>query len=491
MTWQKPYDEQVDKMPRRFFWTKLIGIPLAIMLAATAGVRIWWGWQAQTRLQRAIAAIRAAGEPVTRADLAAAAPHVDPTDDCMRLYRQASKIANKALADNTLPTDKNGHEWCDDLVAHRERRRADAARVRNLLTKADEAFALIRSARSLREMDFNIDYSKRMFDIFPASLHGTGSLLALAAIDAADRRQDAAAMEYLHDMLVLGDRQLGGPGVLSLLSSMNTSTTAITQLENILPTLRIDGTAGAAAREQVDAMIHLLLDDSAVRPALYRVACWQRVQTVDIAEYELDPREFDASSGWLVSQVLRPASVEDEAIALDSFWNVIVEKSKQLDYPAFRKVRYPSTVDDRLLDNGRHWLLGLLISTRSEDAYGKYFSAIATRRLAATALAIHLYDLDHGSLPVSLDQLVPAYLPSVPIDPFSASHAPILFAPDEHPRVYSVYIDGSDDHGAAEAKWPNPGVDLVFFVKGGRPNSESATSATQPASDQEAGHPQP
>src|SRR5262249_22146847 len=49
----------------------------------------------------------------------------------------------------------------------------------------------------------------------------------------------------------------------------------------------------------------------------------------------------------------------------------------------------------------------------------KYDCVLVTRlRLAATLLAIRCYWFDHGALPSRLDDLVPAYLPAVPIDEF-------------------------------------------------------------------------
>jgi len=71
----------------------------------------------------------------------------------------------------------------------------------------------------------------------------------------------------------------------------------------------------------------------------------------------------------------------------------------------------------------------------------------AERRLAATALAIRLYQHDHaGRLPPTLDALVPAYLPAVPLDPLAAGGQPVKYLPDAKlPYVYSVGENGSDE----------------------------------------------
>ena len=118
-------------------------------------------------------------------------------------------------------------------------------------------------------------------------------------------------------------------------------------------------------------------------------------------------------------------------------------------------------------------------------------------RMAATALAIRLYELDHGRRPVALEELVPEYLPAVPLDLFAADGRAIGYAPANAPPVlYSVNVDGVDDGGSfALTTWGSvdrEAKDLPFFLDGGRPRSVpramrvpgSTAPATQPASTQ-------
>ena len=67
------------------------------------------------------------------------------------------------------------------------------------------------------------------------------------------------------------------------------------------------------------------------------------------------------------------------------------------------------------------------------------------RRLAATLLAIHAYERDHGGLPGDLSALVPDYLPAVPIDPLSADAN--LRYDAALGLLWSVGMDGSDGGG--------------------------------------------
>jgi hypothetical protein len=70
----------------------------------------------------------------------------------------------------------------------------------------------------------------------------------------------------------------------------------------------------------------------------------------------------------------------------------------------------------------------------------------AELRCAITALAAERYRRQHGRWPESIEQLVPALLTSVPIDPFTS--APLRFRREPGGlAIYSVGSDGIDDNG--------------------------------------------
>jgi len=72
---------------------------------------------------------------------------------------------------------------------------------------------------------------------------------------------------------------------------------------------------------------------------------------------------------------------------------------------------------------------------------------LAIRRVAVATLAIERYRRAHGgAVPPSLQPLVPQFLPSVPIDPFSGK--PIVYTPGtDRYLVYSVDVNRNDDGG--------------------------------------------
>jgi hypothetical protein len=59
----------------------------------------------------------------------------------------------------------------------------------------------------------------------------------------------------------------------------------------------------------------------------------------------------------------------------------------------------------------------------------------------ATACAVERYRMAHGRLPATLEDLVPAFLPSVPTDPLTGK--PLCYKPSES-RSYLIYGTGWD-----------------------------------------------
>jgi hypothetical protein len=67
--------------------------------------------------------------------------------------------------------------------------------------------------------------------------------------------------------------------------------------------------------------------------------------------------------------------------------------------------------------------------------------------LFCVALALRAYRLEHGVYPATLEELVPAYLPDIPADPFALS-GPLHYQRTKSSDIlYSVGPDGKDDSG--------------------------------------------
>jgi hypothetical protein len=137
------------------------------------------------------------------------------------------------------------------------------------------------------------------------------------------------------------------------------------------------------------------------------------------------------------------------------------EKTKKVDYAESKET----------------WLFGFklnLLGCAIQDAYSigvdagfkkkcKLESEIAATRLV---VACHLYRLREGKLPHTLQELVPAYLPEIPVDPYDGK--PFRYKPEKN-IVYSVGEDLIDSDGAGDvlnsSGYPiKRGKDLVYSL---------------------------
>jgi hypothetical protein len=103
-------------------------------------------------------------------------------------------------------------------------------------------------------------------------------------------------------------------------------------------------------------------------------------------------------------------------------------------------------------------------------------------RSAVAGLAAERYRLDHGRFPEKLEDLVPQYLPRVPLDPFT-DRALRLRNTDGVLMIYSVGEDLTDDGGALDG-WVSkrPYRDWGFILL---PPERRGLPASQPATEPE------
>src|SRR5690606_5095756 len=117
-------------------------------------------------------------------------------------------------------------------------------------------------------------------------------------------------------------------------------------------------------------------------------------------------------------KLLRPMLTLDVCFALRHM-DGIAEAGLAPNYPAAAALMPPEMEFESTADRLVH-LASSIVMPSTGWAVQLHFRALAERRMAATSLAIRLYQLDHDRWPAALAQLVPAYLPQVPADPFAA-----------------------------------------------------------------------
>src|SRR4051812_1263543 len=70
--------------------------------------------------------------------------------------------------------------------------------------------------------------------------------------------------------------------------------------------------------------------------------------------------------------------------------------------------------------------------------------------MAITAIALKRYELRHGKLANSFSELVPEFIPAIPIDRMDGKPLRYRLENDGNFKLYSVGTDGKDDNGNPE-----------------------------------------
>jgi len=139
--------------------------------------------------------------------------------------------------------------------------------------------------------------------------------------------------------------------------------------------------------------------------------------------------------------------------------------------------RFPSTHEILAAPEGREASFEALsrpFTRRFHDRFAevwftRMYTSIAERRMAAIAMAAQLYELDHGEVPPAIIDLVPAYLPDLPEDPFAKAGTTFAYKPQRaEPVLYSVGVNGTDEKGERSVEGLDcaPTCDLVFYLNG-------------------------
>ncbi|HZL37007.1 MAG TPA: hypothetical protein VFC78_16930 [Tepidisphaeraceae bacterium] len=440
--------------PPRYWWLRRLAVVGVLIVVGLAGLRGWWGREAQRRIDAIIAQAQRRGEPILPGDFVTPgnAGSVNPV---VTLARTFSWSAPEQAFVNTF--NRNAQPTA-----------ADRAMIRGIMKAHAAALAQVRAARGLIGTDEVAPPKNVRSEVVHLNAwRNLAEVLGLCAVEAHCVGNDAGALEYIRDLGTVANAvtdenlyllsYLVAGGITSIESD------SAVQLAETL-TIAPDGSAtpsGAASQTQVRSLIADLLDER--RRQAMGVRVWEIERSMalraedDDADMQIQPPDL----AYLGLPIFRLARVR-EARELGP----AIAAARQTQFPAAINAAAPVipynplSILENVATGGPNWVYGPQYS-----AFRAIYAGLLTRRVGATALAIRLYAVDHeGRFPETLQQLVPAYLPTVPVDPFAADGRPLRYVPHRNPPViYSVGDNGIDDGGAA--KWP-AGPDFPSSVWG-------------------------
>ncbi|MEA2736682.1 MAG: hypothetical protein QOE14_3133 [Humisphaera sp.] len=472
---ESPPPEPTIAWPPRWRWLKRLSIAYLIFIACVA--LLYWAWTAYShrQLASAIAAVQARGEPVLYEEFDP--PPIAADRNAAVLLVQAAKLFEPD-ADWTRKLTQVPQYNLSSSVRWL-RLPQDIAVVDGLITRNQPALRLVRDARALEAADWGVRIRKRMINILLPHLGGQNGLdgfLTAAAFTRHLQGDDAEALELCRDLLALGehvgDSAPFGP---SQFVSYACAKDVADVVEQVAAHLDL---TDRAARASASTLIAELLDERRMSQNRLLTAQAARAFAADIFQGYLEGNGAVIEPAYRIdaARALRRRERDVEAARRASYADVVQllpdfepqwQGGPDRDTPRWRAAFWHS-YPPRLLRQTR------VVTTffrRPRDGALSFHRACCDRRAAATLLAARLYQIDHdGRLPSKWDDLVPAYLPFVPPDPFAPNLAPLkLVRRYSDTIVYSVGKDLVDDAGAEFNKrgrpsWRRQGDDTIDLV---------------------------
>ena len=472
--------------PPRYRWLKRWCVVVAVVLAGVAGLRLWTGYRAQARLDAAVAEIRDRGEPLLIADLDRLPPPLGE-----------NRVAhlNRAMANwPTVPgTGMTVARWQDDWRYQNNNYRTDPpdpttdhASYREALMRATDD---LRRAEAVSGTDWGEPLKRPLFNRMLANLSPQRNLAKSVVADAkraAAEGRAAESLELLRLTFTVSDAQTRGeaPVLINGLVAISIEALVVGTIEEVLPGLQLDT---PESRDQARRLLTVLSDDARFEAGLRNVWVGERAVGFDTMMWLTDDADVQGASSldsdsllalvatppgrWLV----RPVMLDGTRELLD--WNTrFLGSSRNSDIVARweRAKLLDADLDERMRSAAfkiRYPLVGLIAPVYGAGSRSE-IRMLMTRRCAAAAVAVKLFEAEHGRRPATLDELVPEYLAAVPRDPMRADGGPLGYRPQgavmvpddqyrrERPRVtldplpepgpaivYSVGMDGVDRGG--------------------------------------------
>lgn len=446
-------DEAVTPIPPRYWWLKRLAIPVGPVLLTLLFVRFGWGWYAQRQLDAEIAKYVAAGEPIYPKDFDSS-PVADK-DNAAKLYLEAA-------TDLTLGSDGPSSVQLD-LSTLMENASEKREAIASLLANNAGVLEKLREARSCVGVDWKTRYRTPMFNAFMwnnlSGLRSLSKLLALAATHAESVGDVNEAVDYVLDAIAQASATDVRPSLIEHLVSIAQYALAARRIEYLIPSLRVCDRDTAAANnpscvsgELIEKLRDAIGDTSEMEVSNIYAIHFERAMAFDMFRaFRNGGTPALGAPGASILLRVKAFAVEPVFLADALFTLQHLDKKaralKGATWPGALRLMPRAAPPVDVIDEWMHQLSTILLPT-FDRAIVLHYRAVAVRRMAGVALAIRLYELDHGERPSALAELLPDYLDALPIDPFGDGEQTFGYLPDAlWPRIFTIGPNGTDDAG--------------------------------------------
>ncbi len=472
-------------------------ILLAFLVIIGLGVGYWFyqtiKWE--RAIQAQLAEYRDAGQPVDLENFDP--PAIPDSDNAARAY------SNAATALTLTPEQRDQMFGPSPIPVA-----ANQTVMLQAIADNTKTLQLVLEARTMHGVDWGYRMRSPLFDQ-PFKSWAETRTLAKFLGSLADHYHhvgnDAAAIETVRDIIKLGLTIRKTPTLIASLVAMATDSIACGTLEDITHNLKISSSPASetahpqpASRAAVESFIQDLLDERELQSVTARTFYGERAYSLDccnlVVNGKITPDDYlgrlSPSSpiikilDYVRIKAFLPKLNRDTLRILQDL-TALAEAAQKSNWPQAKEFVPPAS-DQGILD-----ILSFPIRESDTEIFSRFltlhFRLVAQRRMAAIALAMRLYEIDHHRRPAKLTELVPKYLPAIPVDPFSPASQPIGYRPDlPRPILYCASLEGADYYKTCTTlpaetdgleSWEKYGT--LFFLNGDRPKPDEPTT-TQP-----------
>ena len=423
-------------------WRRILLAPV-VLIALLLVAHAVWGWQARRALNARVDELAAGGGLMLASDF-----DRQPADYDRREDGAPDLLAAAAIIDDA-GTERRALDFLPTTMPIDPRAWPHLARA-----KAWYEPALQRIERAQSKKFFEFDHhlvspvfeAMRLQELNP--LRDLANVITLAAVVEHHDGRDDRVVARMEQLIFLADRCETAPAEVGHGVAKGIHASAASRIEQFAPELNIGKKSGdgQASPEQVRKLIARLLDETAVSAGQAHAMQAERMQMLDLFRAMADGE--GRSSNAVMGYFGQPYFHANALRGIDYLTQLSSAVRESNDWPtAAMKIGAIKEVPDRFT------LARAFTSSSPQRLIRFHYQVLTDRRLAAAALAIRLYQLDHaGARPQRLEELVGAYLPAVPLDAMAAGNRRISYMPRaDHPVLYSVGENGDDDAGSEAA----------------------------------------
>ena len=466
--------DPVSRQPRVKSRALLYIISFLVVIALVVGV-LWLKARsdrraAQKEIQKRLDKIRLSGEPVDLRDLAKLYPDPPPDRDALRLLQPAFDALIVPNQSTNLPLF--GGKW---PKGNSPFEKGTLDELRKAIEANQKAFDLV-PWEKLKFAWFGSSFHRGVTNAIatPFPFSGIRNLVRLCCLDAAlnaESQRPNEAVQSLARVLAIRQTLRDDTIVHGILESAdeNYVCESLTRVVNrtALSDSDLAFLSDALARTNLDAAKEMLINERA-----YEISTAQWLQSLPPNTGSSSPSDhlLDIVKGQVIyrdQDMLNSLNEWDRNLGLMNLpLSNAIPKVVALDASRQAALKQPRSHVLAFFLSGHVSMLSQLTSSRVGAVLIIDANNFAYTRVTRTVLAIERWRLTHnGRLPDSLKDLVPGFLPTVPLDPFDEK--PLRYKKSAQGYiVYSIGPDLVDDGGKERTYSTNESdhYDVVFSI---------------------------